>query len=60
MTTEQAPERDDDAGPALTCATCGHTEDQHEEREAEVPGDTLRRTICLECADWHDFVPQPD
>jgi hypothetical protein len=60
MTTEQAPQRDDVAGPVRICAACGHQEDEHEEQEAEVAGDTLRRTVCLECADWHDFVPRPD
>lgn len=60
MTTEQAPLRDDAAGVARACAACGHVEDEHEEQEAEVAGGTLRRTICLECGEAHDFVPRPD
>jgi hypothetical protein len=41
------------------CLTCGHDEAAHEERDAEEAGNTLRRTYCTSCADWHPFVPDP-
>ncbi len=59
MATEQVPEREEIAGPARICGVCGHGEDMHEEQEVEVAGDTLRRTFCSECGEWHDFVPEP-
>ena len=59
MTTQPTPERQEVAGPERACGACGHGEDEHLEQEVEVAGDTLRRTFCAGCEDWHDFVPEP-
>ena len=51
----------DDEGPAVAaraCALCGHTETDHEVRDVE--GDLGQRDFCVECNDWHTFVPKDD
>ena len=55
--TLETPEREGTVNPP--CRDCGHAEDEHVEREAEVAGATLRRTYCESCEDWHDFAPPP-
>jgi len=46
--------------PARLCAICEHSEDDHEEREAELPGTTERHGYCILCEEWHDFEPGND
>ncbi len=54
-------EPDDELGdaPARACGQCGHREEEHELQEAEVPGTTERRTYCVACAAFHDFIAAP-
>ncbi len=55
------PELSEELGdaPVRACGECGHREDEHEVQEAELPGATARRTYCLACAAFHDFVAAP-
>ena len=40
------------------CHVCQHGERDHEVRDVE--GDTLKRGYCNACAEWHEFVPEPE
>jgi hypothetical protein len=48
----------DEPAGLRVCATCGHMETDHEDRDVE--GDTAIRTFCLACESWHPFVPAGD
>ena len=56
---EPVREREDEGAPERVCATCGHGESEHVEQEAEVAGNTLRRTACESCGEWHEFTTAP-
>jgi hypothetical protein len=54
------PERDPfepAPGTERRCAVCPHFETQHVVRD--VVNTLERRPYCLECDDWHEFVPSP-
>lgn len=43
--------------PELICMECGHSESDHIEQTAEIPGATMRRTLCDSCESFHEFTP---
>lgn len=57
MTTDTDLGSDDSGAPDRACALCGHAESDHEERDTELAGYTVRRFFCLGCDDWCEFEP---
>ena len=54
MTNDLTQDPDEVDGIVRICTICGHAEDAHTEQEVEVGGNTLRRTFCRGCDDWHE------
>ena len=59
MTTDEAPELEELGAPVRPCQRCGHGDEVHTLQDFELPGQTVRRTYCQSCEDWHDFEPDP-
>ncbi|MGE0135887.1 MAG: hypothetical protein AB7L91_16580 [Dehalococcoidia bacterium] len=59
MTLER---RDDELAGAAddVCEACGHAASDHVVQAIEGDGLPEERGYCLECEDWHDFVPLPE
>jgi hypothetical protein len=59
VTNEIIPDPEEASVIGRVCHVCGHAEDEHVEQDAEVAGNTIRRTYCQRCDDWHEFVLEP-
>ncbi|MBX7111708.1 MAG: hypothetical protein K1X87_07655 [Dehalococcoidia bacterium] len=59
MTTERRDDEEFAGAPTEVCDACGHADRDHEVRELDGDGAPAERGFCLECGDWHDFVPAP-
>lgn len=49
-----------EGAPDEICASCGHAESAHIQRDHELAGRTVRRIYCEMCDDEHDFLPSPE
>lgn len=54
------PDIDEGGAPDTSCATCGHTGEDHVVRDIEVAGDTKHETFCEACDAPCEFLPAPE
>lgn len=59
MTLERREDEELEGAAEEACEACGHASREHVVQAIEGDGLPSERGYCIECGDWHDFVPAP-